>query len=267
MHGNRSGPAPAVRRPRIVGRGPRERTVVVLCEPTDFDALWAARGLRRRGARVELVGSQALGCALGWEHRLGREPASVSITLHDGRTIDSGQDVAVLNRLGGTPSAHLAAAEDDRDYARQELHALFLSWLSALPGPVVNRPTPQSLSGGWRHPSHWALLAARAGIAAEYRQSSADPPEFPATGRLCDPFAPRRSVLVVGERVISVGGDVPGRTAEACRRLRELSGETLLGVELAQSDGELQLDGVTTTPALSPGGDAALDALEAVLLR
>ena len=32
------------------------------------------------------------------------------------------------------------------------------NWLNALPGPLLNQPTPQGLCGNWRHPSAWAVL-------------------------------------------------------------------------------------------------------------
>ena len=53
------------------------------------------------------------------------------------------------------------AVTSDREYALSEMQAFYLSWLSAIPGQVVNRPTPQGLSGHWHHISEWALSAAR----------------------------------------------------------------------------------------------------------
>src|SRR5205807_5207597 len=120
-----------------------------------------------------------LGSALRWEHRVtSAGDASFAIDLGDGRTLSSAQRVGVLNRLSFVPTERLdRVAGADRDYAVQEMNALFLSWLHALPGPVVNRATPQGLGGNWRHRSAWTALASEVGLsAAPYRQSCADDP-------------------------------------------------------------------------------------------
>jgi len=142
--------------------------ILVLCDTGDDGAYWAAEGLSARGRQVTLVTAEALAGAEAVEHRLGGRDAAapvVAIRLRDGRRIASDIPAAVLNRLSFLPPAAPGqVAEDDRDYAVQEMNALSLSWLAALPGPVVNRPTPQGLGGAWRHPAHWIALAARAGL-------------------------------------------------------------------------------------------------------
>lgn len=259
--------------PASRGAGPssanaKPARIVVLCDLADLAALWAARGLSARGYGVEVISAPLLASALSWEHRLGHEPASLAITLHGGRRLTSDQPIAVLNRLTVVPRERLdAVAGPDRDYALQELQAFFLSWLHALPGPVVNRPSPQALSGHWRHPSQWSLLAAEAGLAtAPYRQASSDPPELAAAWPHPQK-APggRTTVLVVGERVIPQADGVPESTLDCCLRLRQLAGETILGVDLALSNGIWTLAGVSLTPNLSLGGEPVLNALESVL--
>jgi hypothetical protein len=239
--------------------------VVVLCHVADLPALWAARGLERRGVAVEVITAPALSCALEWEYRLDGERTSVSVGLPDGRRLSSAEPVGVLNRLTAVSPERLdAVGGPDRDYALQELHALFLSWLQALPGPVVNRPTPQGLCGSWRHPSEWAVLAAQAGLeATTYRQSSFDPPDAalewgPALG-------PSVTAFVVGEQVVPSAPGVPRAVLNGCRLLGRLARETLLGVELAPSDGRWAVKGASVMPDLRLGGEALLDALEPVL--
>jgi hypothetical protein len=139
--------------------------VVVLCEVADLPALWAARALERRGLEVEVVSAPVLSCALRWEHRVSRDGACASLQLADGRRLSSERPVGVLNRVTSvSPDRFVAVAGADRDYALQEMFALLLSVLHALPGPVVNRPTPHGLCGAWRHPSEWTALAAEVGL-------------------------------------------------------------------------------------------------------
>ena len=239
---------------------------LVLCPRTDSSALWAYQGLAARGlAPLELVSAEALACALHWEHRVGPGGATVAITLADGRTIRAEMVRGVLNRLVTVPPEHLLlAAPSDREYAAQELNAFYMSWLHALPAPVLNRPTAQGLSGAWRHMSEWAWLAARAGLpAAPYRQSSRDPlPEGGTTGLLA-PDAPVRTVVVVGGRTC---GAAPAGVLEGCRRLAALAGTPLLGVELGQgAAGPWTFAGATPLPDLRAGGEALLDALYATM--
>src|SRR5215212_10128202 len=118
-----------------------------LCNSDDIAALWTYRELTRRGRPMELITADALAFALRWEHRLGHGGVDTEVTLADGRTISAAGVGAVLNRLRTLPFAHLRADAGDRDYAATEMHALFASWLAALPGPVLNRATPAGLSG------------------------------------------------------------------------------------------------------------------------
>lgn len=68
-------------------------------------------------------------------------------------------------------------AREDRAYCAAEVTAFLTWWLTGLPVPVVNRPTPRSLVGpGWPPPA-WHLLAHRLGIrttGVRWRASEAD---------------------------------------------------------------------------------------------
>ena len=122
---------------------------LVLCASTDPSALWAYEGLVARGLKpVELVTAEVLAYSLRWEHRLSVRGSSIDITLADGRRINGDGTKGVLNRLQWAPSEHLmAAAPEERQYASQEIYAFLMGWLYSLPQPVLNRPTPQGLSG------------------------------------------------------------------------------------------------------------------------
>lgn len=238
--------------------------VLVFCEITDLAALWVADRLQARGVAVDVVSAPALGSALCWEHRLASTgEASVTIDLGDGRTLSSAEPVGVLNRLSFVPTGRLdRVAGPDRSYAVQEMNALFLSWLNALPGPVVNRASPQGLGGAWRHRSSWIALAGEVGLpAARYCQSCADDP-------VAEWLAPPPSlvtIFVVGERVVAP----PGTSCElqaGCLRLAKAARETLLGIDMAPGEGgSLAVVNASTVPDLMRGGEAIVDALSEVL--
>ena len=136
----------------------------------------------------------------------------------------------MLNRLVCVPFEPLRLAHPtDRDYASQELTAFCLSWLYALPPPVLNRATPQGLAGPWRHRSEWLWLAACAGLPTPlYRETSEDPrDERDGQGRLVPSDTPVQTVFVVADQV--VGATLPRHIRHGCRRLAELSHTALLG--------------------------------------
>jgi hypothetical protein len=241
---------------------------LVLCTSNDVAALWAYQGLKAGGlAPLELVRAEVLAYSVHWEHRLGADGVHVAITLADGRRIRSDTLRGVLNRLSWAPPEHLVMAHPgDRDYATQELTAFYLSWLYALPGPVLNQPTPQGLSGQWRHVSEWVWLASKAGLPTpEYRQSSHDYlDEMGVERRLVPTSTPVNTVLVVAEHV--VGAPAPPDILKGCQRLAELSRTELLGVEFAAgSAGPWTFTGATPWPDLRLGGQALLDVLASVL--
>lgn len=234
------------------------RQVLVLCEPHDASALWATAGLEQRTDRVDIVTSPMFATARRWEHRIRGDVAEFEVTLADGRRISSNDPWPVLNRLSFVPGHHFATVEgDDRDYALQEFHALFLSWLTAYSGRMLNRPSPRFLGGHWRHPAAWAILAARAGLRVPpYR--STDGPSVPL--ERCE------TVFVVEGQVVAPS-TVEAPALEACRRLAELSGDGLVGVELApQEQGKCEFVSATPMPDLAKGGERLLDVLASVLL-
>jgi hypothetical protein len=237
----------------------------VFCDTTDLPALWAAGRLRARGLAVEIATAPVLEAALSWRHPLSADgEAAISITLADGRRIDSRTPVPVLNRLTHVPRLRVdAVGGADRDYAAQEMGAFFLSWLEALPGPVVNRASPQGLGGRWRRRSAWLLAAAQAGLpAAPYRQSHASDPD---ASWMIAPQPGTVTVFAVGEVAVGPPG-LPATILDGCVRLAKASAETLLGVDLAPGpDGRLAVIGASPNPDLRLGGEPLIDALVTVL--
>jgi hypothetical protein len=245
-----------------------ERMWLVLCASTDLSAIWAYEGLKKRGLDpIRLVPTEALAQGVRWEHRVGADGACVDITLADGSRIRNTGVRGVLNRILYVPPGSLLLIHPpDRDYVMEELGTFFLSWLYAMPQPMLNRPTPLGLSGQWRHASEWVCLASRAGLpTADYRQSSHDLSQgMSIATRVVPPGTPTRTVLVVDGQV--AGPPAPVHILEGCLRLGALSKTLLLGAEFTVGPGDRwTFVGATTHPDLRPGGKRFLDLLARAL--
>jgi hypothetical protein len=241
---------------------------LVLCASSDLSAIWAYEGLRQRGLDpIRLITTEEFDYGVRWEHRVGAGGAGVHFTLADGTLIRSSDLRGVLNRIVYVPAGNLLLIQpSDRDYVQEELGAFFLSWLHALPGPMLNRPSPQGLSGQWRHASEWLCLAAQAGLpAATYRQSSHDLGQGRSTATsVVPPGTPVRTILVIDGHL--AGPPAPAHILEGCLRLAALAKTELLGVEFTvEAGGRWTFVGATTHPDLRPGGERLLDLLTRAL--
>jgi hypothetical protein len=241
---------------------------LVICDAADIAGIWAYRRLAERGLRpLELFTAQVLATAVRVDHRVGANGAFSEIETADGRCLRSTDIEGTLNRLTWVPDHHLKiAAPPDSEYAANELNAMFLSWLSSLPGTMLNRPSSGGLAGRWRHPSEWALLAARAGLTPHpYHMSTADPPHPPTPTEASDSVGEVITVFVVSNRVVA-REHLPARVREGCRRLSLIAGTPLLGIDLAQVGGR-PWSFVTATPVpnLVAGGDDLVEAIHFAL--
>jgi hypothetical protein len=249
----------------------------VLCERGDLAAMWAVRGLRLRGlGPVEILSGDEVACALRIEHRVGAAGVSTEMRVARGLAISSSNARGVLNRLVLPPSGgHALAAPADREYARQEVLALAMSWLHGLPCPVLGRPTAQGLSGPWLHLSEWTSLAARAGLrTAPYRRSSRDAGDWLPERAGVDP--PHCTVFCAlaggpgnGTGAATTSVDASGAATEApaevlagAIRLAGLAGASLLGVEFGQG---WTFASASPMPDLRLGGEPLLDLLASSL--
>jgi len=244
---------------------------LVLCDANDASAMLAYQALRARGiAPLELITADALSVAEEWEHRVGGDAPSLRFRLGDGRSFEGGALRGVLNRLYTAPTWHWrAAAKADQEYVQQELIAFFLSWLNALPCPVINRPTPQGLCGRWRSESEWVCVAQRAGLpVAPYRQSSFDRvDEMRGEKRLIVPGTATRTAIVVNGAV--TGPSAPDEVRQACVRFAKEAGTELIGLDFAEgAAGPWTFVGANPMPDLRWGGRALIDALaDALAMR
>jgi hypothetical protein len=232
----------------------------VLHEDYDVSAIWAIERLRDRGHCVEAVSGRELACVRRWEHRVGRQGAAFEITLEDGRALSSDNACGALNRLSFLPASWIQrTGGPDKDYAIQEMHALYLSWLSTIPGRVLNPPTPQGLAGNWRHHSAWVALAQRAGLPISgYRQCQDNDPARMWSVEGTAPWY----VLAVGETIIPPPG-FPAQLHEPCRSFTALAGPPLLGIGFVEAPpGQWTFHSASVLPDLLHGGEPFINALE-----
>lgn len=241
---------------------------LILCEINDKSSFWAFQGLKKRELEpICLITTDDLAYGVSWEHRIGTTGAYTKIKLADHREISSQNLKGVLNRLITPSPKNLDLIfPADRAYVTQELKTFFLSWLYSLPQPIINRPSPQGLSGQWRHQSEWIFMGARAGLPTQsYRQSSRD-----IEGSFFDHVPPIPSGAFVIQIIIVngtvVGDSVPESIRKGCQRIAEMSGNQLLGLTFIVDQHEKwNLVNANTHPDLEGGGDALLDALEIAL--
>lgn len=223
---------------------------LVLCHADDLAALWAFEGLKDRGLYpLELVSAECLAASLRWEHRVDSRGASFRITLADGRCLTSDRVFGALNRLQFVPLPHWQwAPAREREYVQQEMMAFFASWLTAIPGPVLNPASPLGLSGIWRRRAEWIKLAAEAGlVTADYH-----------SGHSLEPASAARRTVIVADGIVPPG--VP--PANGCRRLAALAQIPLLGIDFEVLDnGIWRFAGATPAPDLRQGAAGLLDAL------
>lgn len=239
--------------------------ILVLCHEGDASATWAAEALRRRGLSPTVLTGSDLAAIRGWRHTVAPDgTAACTLRLACGDLLSSGDVQGVLNRLIGVPWAWLRQiGGPDRDYAAQEMQALYLSWLHTMPEPMLNRPTPQGLCGNMRHPSAWTALAANAGLPVRaYRQTCDD---NPADAWQSAHEQLGYTVLVVGPQVIGPDALVRRYRTE-CLRLTHNAGCALLGIDFMKfPDGASRVTGASPLPELTRGGEALADALAETL--
>lgn len=110
----------------------------------------------------------------------------------------------VVNALPAVlPEALTVYAEEERDYQAAELRAWLTFFLSSLGCPVVNRPTPLSLTGPVLSPIGWFHLARAAGIPLAPLELDSDEPGDPLADDDADEHV---EVVAVGGALVEPSG-------------------------------------------------------------
>lgn len=178
-------------------------------------------------------------------HRLESGGASGSTKLLCGEVVSYRDVTGVLNRFRQVPTAHLkAAVPSDHSYIVQELHAILASWIHGFPCPVINRPTPASLTGHAHPDSVWLNLAARCGLPVVATEFSVDGNPPPLT-------IDCRGIVLHGQLF---GCAAIARHAADLRQLSDIAGLDLMEVEFTRTQGEPAFARVRPLADLSAGG-------------
>lgn len=163
----------------------------------------------------------------GWCYRLGHLESSTAII---GGCPLAVQDITgVVTRLPYVAEqdlSHIVSA--DRAYVAAEMNAFLMCWLTELTCPVLNRPTPQCLSGPYWHREQWVRAADRLGIPVtpvhQHVRISAPRTET------ASPQPDSVTVTVVGARHV---GAVDPLLSKQARSLAAAAGVPLLAVRFS----------------------------------
>lgn len=243
----------------------------------------AARLLQRhRPEDTRLVFLEDIVSAPHWAHKLNGVKADTTLTLRDGTQLRSDQIGIVFNRLQYVDMSQFALSEAaDREYALMEMYALILSWLKALPCPIVNPLSSQNLAGPIHSSLAWQQLAGKADLPTARVRLTSSLRRYSVSGLIPYPVGPatignvpawlsepigelRASAFVAGEQVL---GDVPEQLMPGCAKLAALSGFEVLLIYFASqgTNGGWKFNGIDPCPAVTPGPaiDAVVRLLEA----
>lgn len=208
--------------------------IVVVADDADDEALGLVA--RWRAADAIRLTPLDLSCA-GWSAHF---PDAGPRFVAEGEARPTADIGGVLVRLHSISPHHLPHfGEADREYAAAEMTAFMAYWLSALPCPVVNRPSPSLLLGpAWTN-EQWLSFAVGVGI-----------PVVPVTvdrDTLVGASRPLEWVTVVGERAFPAQAD----GAASAQMLAERAGVTLLAAGFDVSGSPPRLAAVTVRPPIS----------------
>lgn len=202
-----------------------ERMLIVLASRSDRAAAALVERWSPHGARLLTPADLSIA---GWRFRPGSSHAGDS-AVAQGRPLAVDEIGAVVTRLPlvfEQDLDHIAPA--DRAYVAAEMSAFLLAWLTALPCPVLNRPTATCLSGPFWRPEQWVYTAAGLGI-----------PVAPVRRKvtLGAAAAPDAAPLTSGTVITLVDGHsvAPAEPllVDRARRLAAAAGTALLAVEFS----------------------------------
>jgi hypothetical protein len=125
---------------------------------------------------------------------------------------------------------------------------------------MLNVPTPQGLSGQWRFPTEWNVLASQAGLVTRPMHVSSREYDVGMFASNVSPENPQNHQTIFCVAGDVVGEHVPAEVATACRRLAENSGTALLGLKFEVRDRWTFLN-ASVSPDLSLGGQPLIESL------
>jgi hypothetical protein len=136
--------------------------IVIVGRATDPPARALLRRWQPHGAALLTPGDLS---QRGWRYDPQAPLAGCAVVA--GRAVaaaDIRGAVTALQTVTVADIPHIVSA--DRAYVANEMRAFMVSWLQALPCPMLNRPTALSLAGCAWGPERWSLAASSLGIPA-----------------------------------------------------------------------------------------------------
>lgn len=246
--------------------------LLVLTPPEDSGALSVVRAARALGAPCTVVTPATASFVRHRSHRISDSARSTRVELADGTVLTDAGLSGVLNRLTGPPAlAWGRAAGREREYATAELHAFTLAWLTSLPCPVRNRPSPEFLAGPRVHPLRALAAAGAAGLTCPAaRLGPGHPPDAAAAVQqaavaAAGPYARARHLVCLDGSVVA--DHVPDAVRSGLTRLLAALdlADALVGADFLVADGTWWFVALTALPDLQAGGPPLVDRLLAVL--
>lgn len=232
---------------------------MILIFASGYDPSSASLAARWADHNANIITSADLSVA-GWRHDLQSRAASMAVV--GGRVIPFQEIKGVLVRWPAVfPQELTQITPADRDYVAKEMMAFLVSWFLTMKCPVINQPTPVSLTGpAWRV-EQWTYAAAQIGIPVQkalrhvvLRSDEVDEvePSLQAT---------TTEVTVVGDRCF---GDVEPQLREQSVRLAKAAGVSLVSVSYSGPEANSFFIGADLMPKLSVETE---DAVLELLLR
>jgi hypothetical protein len=139
--------------------------ILIFAHKWDESAQWLFTQLSAEYKDVLLLTDLNLIEATHWHHYLSSNNTETSFQLKEGRKIELANAHMIINRLQYVYPMHWAGSADkERNYAQQEYHAFFASWLHSYDGILYNPPSVSSLCGTNPEKSVWLSMAENSGF-------------------------------------------------------------------------------------------------------
>lgn len=197
------------------------KTIIILANGGDPNA--RLLGERWGADKVRLMTPNDLSMP-GWIYQPGMESRSVAIV--SGQKIFTKDIQGVITRLTWVYEHDLPHIVPlDRAYVASEMNAFLLSWLTELPCPVLNRPTPTGLSGPWWRHEKWQHKASQVGFSLAPTYLSDGSSSHALRAQMAT-YLPA-SVTIIGKRQF---GEAPRAVVRRARLLADSAGIDMITI-------------------------------------
>jgi hypothetical protein len=234
---------------------------LIIANPEDQSAFWLYQQLKEAGLDIEFITPMDLIGARKWTVWLSDNEKKFSIELSDGRQFSTDTVFGAINRVNHLPSEVFSSfGEDDQVYGESEFHALFLSFLTEIPGPVLNRPSPRWLAGYMAYDVEWKKMANRVGLPLYknlWQSRDYTPEDYSRSNQ--------NAVIIVNDQVISKDLDL--KTQTACKLLAENTNSQLLEIFFEEVNNTNYFCSATPFVNLQRGGQVLVNTVKSMFIN